>query len=300
MDQLAAIRRFNRIYTPRIGALDDSFLGSGLPLPVARVLFEVGPGGRAVRDLRRALELDSGYLSRLLRRLEADRLITLSDDPADRRRRVCRLTASGVRRWARLDARSDEVAADLLGPLTPGQRTRLVDALTTAALLIGASTVTFHEAEPAGSDATTALEAYFDELDRRFTGGFDRGGAVEDGVSMMQPPRGTFLVARSDDGAVVGCGGVQAHDDDTAEVKRMWIHPDWRGGGLGRRLLAALEQRCAALGYSTVVLDTNATLTEAIGMYHAAGYSPTAQYNDNPYAQRWFTKSLNEPPDGSE
>ena len=108
----------------------------------------------------------------------------------------------------------------------------------------------------------------------------------------MTPPRGTFLVAFADDGTVVGCGGVQAHDDETAEVKRMWIHPEWRGAGLGRRLLATLEQHCTALGYTRVVLDTNATLTEAIAMYESAGYSPTEQYNDNPYAQRWFTKHL--------
>jgi DNA-binding MarR family transcriptional regulator len=295
MDQLATIRRFNRIYTPKIGALDDSFLGSGLGLAAARVLFEVGPAGATVRDLRRTLGLDSGYLSRILRSLEANRLVTLHDDPADRRRRICRLTAAGKRRWSRLDARSDEIVADLLGPLTTGQRQRLAEALATAALLIGASTVRFQEVDPGSSDATAALTSYFDELDARFPGGFDRSGAVGEGVATMRPPGGTFLVASADDGTVVGCGGIQTHDDATAEVKRMWIHAEWRGVGLGRRLLAELEQHCAALGYTSVVLDTNATLTEAIAMYEAAGYSPTKQYNDNPYAQRWFTKPLNHP-----
>jgi DNA-binding MarR family transcriptional regulator/GNAT superfamily N-acetyltransferase len=295
MDQLATIRRFNRIYTPRIGALDDSFLGSGLPLPAARLLFEVGPDGATVRDLRRKLGLDSGYLSRLLRNLEADRLVTLSDDPADRRRRICRLTASGKRRWARLDARSDDVATDLLDPLTTGQRTRLADALATASLLIAAPTVTFEAVDPAGTHARAALTSYFDELDARFPDGFDRGDAVDDGVSTMTPPRGTFLVAFADDATVVGCGGVQAHDDETAEVKRMWIHAEWRGAGLGRRLLSALEHSCTLLGYARVVLDTNATLTEAVAMYESAGYSPTEPYNDNPYAQHWFTKPLSEP-----
>jgi len=292
MDQLAAIRRFNRIYTPKIGALDDSFLGSGLPLPAARLLFEAGPEGSTVRDLRRTLGLDSGYLSRLLRTLEAKRFITLTDDPADRRRRLCRLTASGRRRWTRLDARSDEIVADLLDPLTPGQRERLAEALATAALLISASTVTFEAVDPSSPDAITAMTAYFDELDERFPGGFDRGDAISAGASTMTSPRGTFLVAIADDGTVVGCGGVQAHDDETAEVKRMWIHADWRGAGLGRRLLAALEDHCVALGYTVVVLDTNASLTEAIALYEAVGYAPTEPYNDNPYAQRWFTKPL--------
>lgn len=295
MDQLDVIRRFNRIYTPRIGALDDSFLGSGLPLPAARLLFEIGHDGTTVRDLRHRLGLDSGYLSRLLRTLEADRLITLSDDPADRRRRICRLTASGKRKWTRLDARSTEVAAELLDTLPLHQRERLTAALATAARLIGASTATFATVDPAGPEATVALAAYFDELDARFPRGFDPGDATGAGVSTMAPPRGTFLVGRSDDGTVIGCGGVQELDDDTAEVKRMWIHADWRGAGLGRRLLDALEQRCVDLGYTRVVLDTNATLTEAIAMYESAGYSPTERYNDNPYAQRWFGKSLKGP-----
>jgi ribosomal protein S18 acetylase RimI-like enzyme len=71
----------------------------------------------------------------------------------------------------------------------------------------------------------------------------------------------------------------------------MWIHSEWRGAGHGRRLLAALEEACAELGYARVVLDTNVTLTEALAMYEAAGYSPIERYNQNPYAQRWFTKA---------
>ncbi len=90
----------------------------------------------------------------------------------------------------------------------------------------------------------------------------------------------------------MGCGGVQRLDPDTAEIKRMWIHPDWRGAGLGSRLLRHLEERAAGLGHRRVRLDTNGTLTEAIGMYGRAGYRPTERYNDNPYAQAWFEKEL--------
>lgn len=296
MDHVATIRRFNRTYTPKIGALDDSFLGSGLPLAAARLLFEVGPDGATVRDLRRRLGLDSGYVSRLLRSLEQHRLVTVADDPADRRRRVCRLTATGRRRWSRLDARSDEVAAHLLAPLTADQRTRLSDALGAAELLIRASTVSFELVDPGGAEATIALSAYFDELDVRFPGGFDRSDALVVGAATMCPPNGALLVAFAEDRAVVGCGGIQPLGPATAEVKRMWIHPEWRGAGLGRRLLVDLEQRATALGHTRFFLDTNATLIEAIAMYEAAGYRSTEQYNDNPYAQRWFAKDLEPSP----
>jgi GNAT superfamily N-acetyltransferase len=140
------------------------------------------------------------------------------------------------------------------------------------------------------------MTKYFDELDSRFVGGFDRTGALGFGAVAMGPPHGVFLVAVSGDGAVVGCGGVQRHAGDTAEIKRMWIDLDWRGAGIGRRLLAELETCAAATGYSRVVLDTNSTLKEAIAMYESAGYRLTDRYNDNPYAQRWFSKDL-APPD---
>lgn len=72
----------------------------------------------------------------------------------------------------------------------------------------------------------------------------------------------------------------------------MWVAPDWRGAGIGRRMLAALEHEAAVIGYVQVVLDTNAVLHEAIAMYERAGYESTERYNDNPYAQRWFSKPL--------
>jgi ribosomal protein S18 acetylase RimI-like enzyme len=94
------------------------------------------------------------------------------------------------------------------------------------------------------------------------------------------------------DGRTVGCGAVLHLDETTAEIKRMWISPASRGRGIGRRLLARLEDEVRAAGRTSVVLDTNGSLTEAIAMYGAAGYDPADRYNDNPYAQHWFTKTL--------
>ncbi len=136
------------------------------------------------------------------------------------------------------------------------------------------------------------MRSYFAELDIRFRDGFDpgAGGAARDAAA-MRPPGGAFVVIMAGD-RTVGCGGLQRIDDDTVEIKRMWIHPDWRGAGLGRRLLAELERIAADRGSGRVVLDTNEVLTEAVTMYERNGYVAIERYNDNPYAHHWFAKRL--------
>lgn len=93
---------------------------------------------------------------------------------------------------------------------------------------------------------------------------------------------------------MVGCGAVLYLDDDVAEIKRMWVSPDVRGLGIGKRLLRRLEDVARFAGRRTVLLHMNASLIEAIAMYEAAGYRRVDRYNDNPYAQLWFSRSLDE------
>lgn len=291
VDHVATLRRFNRSFTQRIGVLDESFLGSGRPLGPSRLLFEIGVDGAAVIDLRAHLGLDSGYLSRLLRQLEDDGLVEVRPDPSDRRRRIAMLTRRGRTELRTLDQRSDHLAQRLVAPLSARQQAELSAALSTAETLLRAATVTFDVVDPRSADALWAMTQYFDELDRRFPTGFDPGDTLVADAASMRTPEGAFLVAHSD-GAPVGCGGVKAVDATSAEIKRMWVHPDMRGCGLGKRLLEELEHHASALGHRRVVLDTNATLLEAIAMYERAGYSAIERYNDNPYAGRWFAKDL--------
>jgi DNA-binding MarR family transcriptional regulator/GNAT superfamily N-acetyltransferase len=290
-DDVGIVRRFNRSYTQRIGVLADSYLGRGRPLGPSRLLFEIGTAGARVAELRRRLGLDSGYLSRMLRQLEDDGLVTVGVDPDDGRQRIARLTRSGRREWRLLDERSEAVAQQLVAPLTDRQRSELAAALATADRLLRAATVVADVVDPRSADARAALARYFGELDARFPSGFDPGDATASDGTALRAPDGAFLLLRSD-GATVGCGGVQRVDDRTGEIKRMWIDPDWRGLGLGRRLLDRLEEVARAHGRERVVLDTNSVLLEAISLYERSGYRPVDRYNDNPYAQRWFAKVL--------
>jgi GNAT superfamily N-acetyltransferase len=151
--------------------------------------------------------------------------------------------------------------------------------------------IEFSIVDAASDDAQWALSQYFAELDRRFPDGFDPGDAMHDDAPLFNPPNGRFVVARRD-GMTVGCGAVTVLDDETAEIKRMWVSPDCRSVGLGRRLLARLEDECRRVPRARVVLDTNGVLREAIALYRSCGYTEVGRYNDNPYAQLWFAKSL--------
>lgn len=288
---IGSVRRFNRTLTQRIGALDDSFLSRGRPLGQARVLWEISAGGTPVRALRTRLGLDSGYLSRMLRALEAEGLVVTSADPGDRRVRTVRLTEAGLAERAELDRRSDEQAAAILSPLTGPQRERLAAVLDEARRLLTASMIHVAVTDPGQPAARYCLRAYFAELSSRFDEGFDPRRSLPADDRDLTPPAGVLLIAMLN-GDPAGCAALKYHGDEPAEVKRMWVSPAARGLGLGRRLLVELEAHAAARGVRTLRLETNQALTEAIGLYRSAGYREVAAFSRERYAHHWFEKTL--------
>ena len=289
---LGDVRRFNRTVTEHIGMLDDHYLGGGLRPAEARLLWEIGPNGSELRSLRARLALDSGYLTRMLRTLTDADLVTVAPSRADRRSRVASLTKQGLAERALLDQRSDAVAQSVLDPLTESQRQELVDAMRTVQRLLAAATVEIREVDPEHPDARRCLAAYFAELGVRSDVPFDPlvGSTAE--PHEVRPPHGVFLVAYLR-GTAMGCGALKHHDDESAsDVKRMWVHDGARGRGVGRRLLEELEQRAVAHGAHVVRLETNRSLEEAIGLYRSAGYVEVEPFNDEPFADHWFGKTL--------
>ncbi len=290
--EIARVRSFNRLVTERIGALNEEYLDGGRPLGASRLLWEIGDQleGADVRQLRSRLGLDSGYVSRLLRRLEADGLVEVGASATDGRVRVVTLTERGRAERARLDARSDDLAAALLGPLSDRQRVRLVDAMGEVERLLTASAVELREVDPADEDVVRCLRAYFTELSERAATGLDPRAATPS-AEEMRPPHGKVLLAYLHEEAIA-CAGLKHHAGGAAEVKRMWVAPSARGLGLGRRLLEAVEDLARAEGVTWLRLDTNEHLVEAIAMYRSAGYREIPRYTDEPFATHWFEKSL--------
>jgi DNA-binding MarR family transcriptional regulator/GNAT superfamily N-acetyltransferase len=290
MEGIAQVRRFNRTVTQRVGALDSHFLGRARSLGASRLLFEIGAQGCDVRQLRARLDLDSGYMSRLLRGLERERLIRTGPSARDARVREVALTRKGRRELAVLNRLSDHVARSVLDALSETQRAALVTAMGSVERLFNASAVRLQVVNPRTRGARYCLEQYFAELAVRFDAGFDPTRGISATADELTSPRGYFLLATLH-GEPVGCGALKCHRA-FGEVKRMWVAQSSRGLGIGRRILERLEALARRRHIPVLRLETNKSLKEAQALYRACGYREVRAFNDEPYAHHWFEKRL--------
>lgn len=288
LDPIARFRRFSRAVTSEVGALDTSFLGRGRPLGSARVLNAIGHGRTDVAQVRDYLGLDSGLMSRLLRGLEEEALIEIRPDPADGRRRIAALTEAGQREFDAYEQISNDRAEALLSRHPHPEA--LLAAMDLVASALGRDRIVFQELDPRSEPACYCLGEYYAELARRFENGFEVSLSRDPDAQDMIRPRGSFLVALSD-GLPIGCVGLKG-GADYAEIKRLWIAPSARGLGLAKRLMAKIEDIARELGITTLRLDTNRALPEAIALYRNSGWAEIERFNDDPYPDFFFEKRL--------
>ena len=289
LDPIARVRRFNRVVTSEVGALDSSFLGRGRPLGAARVLNAIGQGQRDVAAVRNYLGLDSGLMSRLLRSLEEEGLIETASNPQDARRRVVRLTEAGRSEFKVYEALSNAQARAFLA--RHSQPETLLRAMDLVASALGRGRIVVEEADPRSREPRYCLGEYYAELARRFEGGFEVSRSRDPEAKDMIRPRGAFLVAISD-GLPIGCVGLKGSGGEVAEVKRLWVAPSARGLGIARRLMTAVEDVARELSIKTLRLDTNRALPEAQRLYRRTGWTQIDRFNDDPYADVFFRKQL--------
>ncbi len=158
--------------------------------------------------------------------------------------------------------------------------------------LILASQVQVEVTDPGHIDARYCLRSYFEELGQRFDAGFDPSQSISASDAEMTLPNGLLVVAKLR-GAAVGCGALKLHaDTQIGEVKRMWVAPEVRGLGLGRRLLERLSAEAEARKMLILRLETNRSLSEAKHLYERAGFVEVEPFNNEPYAHHWFQKDL--------
>jgi DNA-binding MarR family transcriptional regulator/GNAT superfamily N-acetyltransferase len=280
-----AVRAFNRFYTNVIGLLKEGLVDSPYTLTEARVLYELAQGDSTeVTALRQRLELDAGYLSRLLTRFAADGLISRERAEADARRQVIRLTDSGRAAQAELDRRSTAQVDALLGRLTPDDQHRLVFAMDTIHEVLDGPgprrpVVVLRAPRPGDygwviqRNAAVYAEQYgwdaeYEVLVARI---------VADYIERRDPEREAAWIAELD-GRPVGCVFCMARPADTpgepdvAQLRLLLVEPDARGLGIGGRLVDECLRFARRVGYRQMMLWTNSVLVEARRIYERAGF----------------------------
>ena len=151
--------------------------------------------------------------------------------------------------------------------------------------------IVIRHGDPREAVALQCLNQYYEELARTFEHGFEVEQSRNPPVESMMPPYGAFFVAWADQ-RPIGCVGLKGNGMGEAEVKRLWVSPSARGSGLGRRLMQKVEEVARSLSITVLRLDTNRALPEALQLYHRTGWTQIDRFNDDPYADFFFEKTV--------
>lgn len=278
---IESVRSFNRFYTSQIGVLHERLLRTPFSLAEARILYEMGTRESVIAaELSRELDLDFGYLSRILRSLEKRRLIRRSRSSGDGRQHILILTAPGRAAFRSLDARSRAEIGKLLGTIPATGQHHLLDAMTVIQRVLGNE-----DAPPATSriklrphrpgDMGWVVERhgslYANEYgwDERFEGIVAR--IVADFIRNLDPKGERCWIAELD-GRRVGCVFLVRKNETTARLRLLLVEPEARGSGLGTRLVDECIEFARRAGFRKLTLWTNNVLHAARRIYERAGF----------------------------
>jgi len=276
---VTAVRGFNRFYTNVIGLLRGKYLDTPYSLTEARLLFELGQRETSeAADLRRVVDIDPGYLSRILARFAADGLITRQRSAVDARRQVIAMTGSGRAAIAGLDARSAEQTRDLLDGLREEDRHRLLEAMRVITEVLTASPRPrgYLIREPRPGDMGWVVQRngalYTEEFG--WDGSYEALVAriVADYVSQREPGAEAAWIAEVD-GVPAGCVFCVREDATTARLRLLLVEPWARGLGIGARLVDEVLRFARQAGYTRITLWTNDVLDGARRIYQRAGFT---------------------------
>jgi DNA-binding MarR family transcriptional regulator/GNAT superfamily N-acetyltransferase len=280
-DAIAAVRRFNRFYTQTIGVLDKGYLGTDYTVAEGRVFYEIARAdGTTAKAVGEIIGLDTGYLSRIVARLERDGVVARERSAADGRSAVLRLTEHGAQVFGPFNQRAIAVVEDLLAPLSAAQRPRLVSAMRTVEDLMGAG-------DEAAASAPVVLRSHrqgdmgwvIEQNALVYGGEYGWGSSIEfqtaricaDFLERFDPACERCWIAERD-GQRLGCVFLVREDATTGRLRLLLLTPAARGSGLGRRLVETCVAFAREAGYREVVLWTHEVLTAARKIYASIGF----------------------------
>ena len=282
-DRVAAVRRFNRFYTQHLGVLAEGWLDSPFSLAEARVLYEIHLRRSATAtDIGRALGLDAGYLSRILRRFQKLGLMRRQTSPSDGRQSFLSLTAQGRKAFAPLESRTKRDIDSMLKRLDPAERDRLISAMRDVEWMTSPEARTdrdiiLREPRPGDLGWIVARHAELYAQEYGWAENFEGICAqiVADFAANYDPNRERCWIAEMD-GRNVGCVFLVKDAGTVARLRLLLVDPAARGRGLGQRLTDECIRFARASGYTGITLWTHSVLTAARHIYERAGFRLTS------------------------
>jgi DNA-binding MarR family transcriptional regulator/N-acetylglutamate synthase-like GNAT family acetyltransferase len=279
-----AVRRFSRFYTRQVGVLHEGYNGTEFSLTEARIIYELAHREAATAsDLAKALSLDPGYLSRILKNFQERDLVQRQACNADARQYLLSLTELGQQTFARLNARSRSDMAQMLSALTARQQQRLINAMSEIETLLSAepersAAYVLRPHQP--GDIGWAVQKHGEFYAREY--GFDESFealAAEIGAKFLRdfdPKKERAWIAEKD-GENVGCVFLVKQSDEIAKLRMLLVDPKARGLGIGKRLVEECIRFARNKGYKKITLWTNDILLTACHIYKQCGFKLVAE-----------------------
>ncbi len=297
--RIAAVRRFNRFYTQKLGVLQPGWLASAFSLTEARVLYEIRQrDGATARDIARELGLDAGYLSRILHRFHRSGLVRRRISPADRRQCFLSLTARGAKAYAPLERRAKRQVGALLGGLSATEQEQLVSSMQAIEAMMAATRraapeIILREPRPGDLGWVVARHAELYAREYGWADNFEGVCAqiVADFAGNHDASRNRGWIAEMD-GQRVGCVFLVQDSVLVARLRLLLVEPVARGRGLGTRLTQACIAFARASGYQSITLWTHSILTPARHIYEGAGFrltssKPMRNFGQDVVSEHW-------------
>lgn len=290
--EIGSVRSFNRYYTNVLGLLDQHILESDFSLSEVRVLHEIEKiENCTLKKLVEILCMDSGYLSRILKQFQKYGLIEKRQSPEDGRSQFLYLTQGGQEKMDALNSRSDEQIYNLIQPLSEADQSRLVQNMTsienvlTAGKTIKPEDITVrYKVKPGDAGYITHMHGWIYKQEYNYTTAFEGYVAQSfyDFLLNYNADRDRLWIAEHNR-EIIGCIGIVSHGDK-AQLRWFLLHPNYRGIGLGKRLMNEAVEFCREKGYKAVYLDTTEDLDKAISMYIKAGFVKVAEKENHTWS----------------
>ncbi|MFT3692029.1 MAG: helix-turn-helix domain-containing GNAT family N-acetyltransferase [Kofleriaceae bacterium] len=275
-ERVSALRAFNRMWTARIGVLDEHLHETPYSLTEARVIFELAQRpATEVLALRTTLDLDPGYTSRILAKLEREGLVRLEPSATDKRRQIAALTKAGRGAFQTLNSRSTRDITALLEPLDDDEQQRMVGAMREIERVFarrerGIVVVR----SPRAGDMGWIVERHGALYAREYAWTFEFEALVAQIVGAFDPAHDAAWIAEVDNERA-GCVMCVRKSATVAQLRLLLVEPTARGLGIGAKLVAECIAFARAHHYKKLVLWTNDVLVSARRIYEGAGFTLT-------------------------